>query len=152
MIQFRPAAKADISGLYRLDQICFPAGIAYSLREFRALLHSPRTIAILAEEDSRLCAFVIALSVRSRDNTGGHIITIDVDPDFRRRGIGRLLMEHIESELRAAGAERLCLEVATNNPEAQNFYSHLGFVPIGRIEGYYDAGLDAIVMEKSLSG
>jgi ribosomal-protein-alanine N-acetyltransferase len=150
MIQLRPATKADLPSLYSLDQICFPAGIAYSIREFRALLSSPRTLATVAEDDGKLAGFVIAVFVRSRGDDGGHIITIDVDFDFRRRGIGRLLIENAETHFRSNGALRLRLEVAENNPEAQSFYIGLGFQAIGRIEAYYDDKLAAIVMEKSL--
>ena len=151
MIHLRPATKADLPALFSLDQICFDAGIAYSLREFRALLRSPRTLAIVAEEDGKLAAFVIALFVRSQGEDGGHIITIDVDRDFRRRGIGRLLMEQIETKFRTAGAQWLRLEVAENNPEAQSFYAKLGFQAVGRIEGYYQGAVAALLMEKPLA-
>lgn len=147
MIHWRKAGKADLRSLYALDQVCFPAAIAYTLREFRALLASSRTIAVLAEEGTVLAGFAIAQTYRA---TAGHLITIDVAPAFRRRGIGRLLIGHIEQRLLSADASCLRLEVAETNSGASEFYRGLGFAEIGRISNYYQGSVDAIVMEKSL--
>jgi ribosomal-protein-alanine N-acetyltransferase len=105
MITLREAGKADLDCFYQLDQVCFPAGIAYSLREFRSLLHSSRTFSVVAEEAGVLAGFAIAQSVRACGMRGGQIVTIDVAPAFRRRGIGRLLMEQLEVRLRNAHAQ-----------------------------------------------
>ncbi len=151
MIRLRDAVEADLQRLFELDRICFPAGIAYSLGEFRSLLRSRETVCVVAEEGAVLTGFSVAQSVRVRTSQGGHIVTIDVAPDFRRRGIGRLLMEHIESRMRDDGATWLRLEVAVNNFAALNFYTGLEFEAIGEIPEYYRGSLDAIVMAKALA-
>ncbi len=107
---------------------------------------------VAAEENGILAGFAIAQSGRLRRIAIGNIVTLDVDPAFRRRGIGRLLMHHLEREMARAGAACLRLEVAVDNPGAQSFYARLGFEPIGQIRGYYHANLDAIVMEKTPAG
>jgi ribosomal-protein-alanine N-acetyltransferase len=61
-------------------------------------------------------------------------------------------MDHIEARVTDAGASLLRLEVAVDNSAALSFYAGLGFEPIGRIRGYYQGNLDAIVMEKALAG
>jgi len=133
-----------------LDQICFPAGIAYSLGEFRSLLRSSRTISVVAEDDAALAGFAMVQSGWFRRAEGAHMVTIDVAPAFRRGGVGRLLIDQIEAHMRHAGASWLRLEVAVDNSGALSFYAGLGFEPIGRIQGYYHGNLDAIVMEKTL--
>jgi ribosomal protein S18 acetylase RimI-like enzyme len=50
--------------------------------------------------------------------------------------------------MRQEGAGVLRLEVAENNPAAQQFYRSLGFVTRGRIAKYYGGKVDAEVMEK----
>jgi ribosomal-protein-alanine N-acetyltransferase len=150
MLRLRPAEKADLAKLHDLDQICFPAGIAYSLRDFRALLRSSRVFAVLAEQDSVLAGFAMA-EIAHRDGIrAGLLITIDVAPRFRRRGLGAALMQAVEDGMKAAGAELLRLEVAVDNDAAQRFDAKLGFLPIGRIPRYYQTGMDAIVMERPL--
>ncbi len=151
MIQLRDGIGADADRLFELDRVCFDAGVAYSLREFRSLLRSSKTFCILAEDGDSLAGFVIAQEAVIRKSRGGHVVTIDVAPAFRRRGIGRLLMERVEERLRTAGADWLRLEVAVNNSAAAEFYSGLGFEAIGRIPDYYHGSIDAIVMEKPLA-
>jgi [ribosomal protein S18]-alanine N-acetyltransferase len=151
MIQLRAAIEADLHSLFELDQICFTDGIAYSLSEFRSLLRSKGTIGVVAEDNGVLAGFAMAQLGRLRRSYGGHVVTIDVAPEFRRRGVGRLLMAHIERQVRDAGASWLRLEVAVNNAAALSFYKGLGFEAIGRIRGYYQRNLDAIAMEKILA-
>jgi ribosomal-protein-alanine N-acetyltransferase len=150
MVRLRPAEKADLTKLYDLDQICFPAGIAYSLRDFRALLRSSRVLTIVAEESSKIAGFAMA-QVEKRDSIrAGLIVTIDVAPHFHRRGVGALLMYAVERGVHAAGAGLLRLEVAVDNDAALRFYRKLGFAAVGEIPRYYQTGTDAIVMEKPL--
>jgi ribosomal-protein-alanine N-acetyltransferase len=151
MILLRDAVEADLQRLFDLDQICFPAGVAYSLGDFRSLLRSRKTVSVVAEEDTVLAGFSIAQRVSIRTSQGGHIVTIDVAPEFRRRGVGRMLMGLIERRMRDSGANSLRLEVAVNNFAALNFYAGHGFDRIGEIPGYYRGALDAIVMEKTLA-
>jgi ribosomal-protein-alanine N-acetyltransferase len=151
MVRLRPAVKADASRLFALDQICFPAGIAYSLRDFRALLRSSRVLSVVAEEDAGLAGFAMAQRMHFGGVRAVEIVTIDVAPEYRRRGVGRLLMDAIEAAARAGGAEALRLEVAVDNAAALTFYRQLGFVAIGEIQGYYAGNLNAISMQKPLT-
>lgn len=50
-----------------------------------------------------------------------------VDPDFRRRGIGRALIRHIEAQAQAQGAVELVLMTAWRNTAAHTFYHALGY-------------------------
>ena len=63
----------------------------------------------------------------------GHIVTLDVDPAERRRGLGTLLMQTAEEQMKQEGAGVMSLEVAENNAAARQFYRGLGFVTRGRI-------------------
>lgn len=152
MIELRDGFEGDVSRLFELDRVCFDAAIAYSRREFCWLLRSPETLCIVAEDDGVLAGFAIAQEAVIRKSRGGHVVTIDVASAFRRRGIGRLLMERIEERMRASGAGWLRLEVAVNNSVASEFYRGIGFAAIGRIPNYYQGSVDAIVMEKTLAG
>jgi [ribosomal protein S18]-alanine N-acetyltransferase len=151
MMGLRNVAGTDLEMLFELDQICFPAGIAYSVAEIRSLLTSLRTTGLVAEEDEAIAGFVLAQTVRGRGGYGGHIVTIDVAPEFRRRGVGQVLMQQIEEQMWKAGAEWMRLEVAVDNHGALTFYEQLGFSKIGSIRGYYQGNLDAVVMEKTLA-
>lgn len=148
----RAVSPDDFPSLYALDQACFDPGIAWSKAELLYFLRYPGNIGILAEDESgRLAGFAIAGKQRRQGAIFGRLITIDVDSPVRRRGVGHVLLEEIERQLRAAGATAVLLEVAVDNATAQRFYERHGFMRTGRIPGYYLGRIDALVMEKQLS-
>ena len=122
--------------------------------ELRFYLNHPRAVSMVAEDDAtgEIAGFVIAETQLQKGSPVGHIVTIDVRSSSRRRGIGRLLMEGVLSHLGEAGTAVVRLEVAADNDAAQAFYREFGFTQTGRIRGYYMGRLDALVMEKRLSG
>lgn len=148
----RAVSPDDFPSLYALDQACFDPGIAWSKAELLYFLRYPGNIGVLAEDESgRLAGFAIAGKQRRQGAVFGRLITIDVDSPVRRRGVGHVLLEEIERQLRAAGATAVLLEVAVDNATAQRFYERHGFIRTGRIPGYYLGRIDALVMEKQLS-
>jgi GNAT superfamily N-acetyltransferase len=50
-----------------------------------------------------------------------------VDPAWRRRGIGRLLLEHLETAAWGLGYREIFLETHAGWKAAANFYKSLGF-------------------------
>ncbi|MEV0646807.1 ribosomal protein S18-alanine N-acetyltransferase [Phytomonospora sp. NPDC050363] len=80
------------------------------------------------------------------------INNIAVVPGYRRRGLGRLLVEALLAEAARREARRVALEVAVDNGPAQRLYDAYGFKQIGLRRGYYQStGTDALVMIKELS-
>jgi ribosomal-protein-alanine N-acetyltransferase len=149
MIRLRSFQMQDLAGLYRLDQVCFPREIAYSKAELQYFLTHPKCSCWIAEQpDDKLAGFVIFERSKRQGRRAGHIVTLDIDPEERRRGVGTLLMHTAEEQMRQEGAGVLSLEVAENNPAAQQFYRSLGFVTRRRIAKYYGGMVDAEVMEK----
>ncbi len=150
--------EADLDRFFALDQSCFPAGIAYSRDELAAFLTHPSAFAVVLEDRSAasshsadLLGFAIARTMRSRGRAIFHIITIDVAPAARRRGVGTLLMDWMIAKGRELRLEALRLEVAVDNTSALGFYQRLGFAEAGRIEGYYLGTIDALVLERELT-
>ncbi len=62
-----------------------------------------------------------------RRSERGFIYNLYVQRMWRRRGIGRHLMEKAIDWLQTSGAEMIFLNVAGGNDEAQRFYERLGF-------------------------
>jgi ribosomal-protein-alanine N-acetyltransferase len=76
-----------------------------------------------------------------------HIATIAVHPDYRRQGIGELILTTAIHDGRAAGTRHALLEVRAGNEAAQNLYRKFGFKAVGKRPKYYkDNGEDAILM------
>ena len=83
------------------------------------------------------------------------ILTLAVLPEARRRGHARRLMAEAVATVRAHGARRLLLEVATTNRAATDLYRALGFSSVGSRRGYYATGagerVDATIMALDLA-
>ena len=76
-----------------------------------------------------------------------HITTIAVDPPYRGRGFGELLLVSGFADAAARGSTWLSLEVRVSNNAAQALYRKYGMTVYGRREGYYtDNREDALVM------
>ncbi len=76
-----------------------------------------------------------------------HIATIAVHPQWRRRGLGELLLLSLLDRGAERGARRATLEVRVSNQAAQQLYFKYGFEIISRQKHYYaDNNEDAYIM------
>ena len=66
------------------------------------------------------------------------LLLIGVDPVWRRRGLGQIMLADLAAAARFGGARRLLLEMRRGNP-AEQLYRRFGFVPIGERRNYYRA-------------
>lgn len=78
-----------------------------------------------------------------------HVIDIAVRPEYRRRGLGRRLMNFLIEKSREGGAKKIFLEVRPSNAIAISLYGQAGFVEAGtRVKYYKDE--DALIMTRDL--
>ena len=147
MLHIRLAEREDVDALFALDQACFRPEIAYSKVELKYFMFNPASISLVAEDDGRIAGFAIAELKPDKGHRIGHVVTIDVVSEQRRRGVGRVLMDALLDACRRARAELMRLEVAVDNDGAIAFYKLLGFEETGRIRGFYMGRLDALRME-----
>ncbi|MEJ2731833.1 MAG: GNAT family acetyltransferase, partial [Deltaproteobacteria bacterium] len=70
---------------------------------------------------------IIATLMAGYDGHRGWIYYLAVDPDHRRKKIGRRMMEKAESVLRKRGCPKVNLQVRKSNQEVISFYEHLGY-------------------------
>ncbi len=76
-----------------------------------------------------------------------HITTIATHPDFRRKGLGELLLVSLIDIAYEIGARWVTLEVRISNYPAQNLYRKYGFREAGVRRRYYsDNQEDALIM------
>ncbi|MEF3274614.1 MAG: ribosomal protein S18-alanine N-acetyltransferase [Chloroflexus sp.] len=80
------------------------------------------------------------------NEASGHITTIAVAPDHRRRGVGELILNALIDGAYELNAQYLSLEVRVSNLTAQRLYLKYGFRPVGQRANYYLDNEDALVM------
>ena len=80
-----------------------------------------------------------------------HVSTIAVHPDWRRRGLGEMMLVALIDAALLCEATEVTLEVRASNEVAQSLYCKYAFVEVGRRQRYYhDNNEDALIM--TLSG
>jgi ribosomal-protein-alanine N-acetyltransferase len=83
----------------------------------------------------------------------GHITNVAIHPDYRKRGLGKYLIDYLVKEAIQRGINQLTLEVRTSNHAAISLYEGFGFVSHGvRPKYYQDTGEDALIMWAKLGG
>jgi len=151
----------DWRAMHALDVVCFAPPFRFSRRVMRRFAETPGAITLLAEADGQLAGFCIAHigSKPIQDRQTGsqpieartaYVVTLDVAPAWRRKGLARRLMQQIESRAQAAGAQSMALHVFPGNVAALKLYEALGYERISVAVGFYGPGLDALLYRKSL--
>jgi ribosomal-protein-alanine N-acetyltransferase len=137
-----------LNEVLRLNVRCFKNGENYTKHTFSYLLNEPRTLSFRAvTPDDQIVGFVF---VMANDAGAGHLTTIGVAPEHRRRGIGARLLAHTEQALKFRGFSTIVLEVRVSNVDAQELYRNFGYMTVQRIENYYVNGEGCFMMVKSL--
>jgi ribosomal-protein-alanine N-acetyltransferase len=137
----------DFETIWRMDQECFPAGIAYSREELKSYVRHKGSFTLLAVDDAgSVAGFIVAYG-----GNAGHVITIDVSPKARRAGVGSILLRKAEERLQAQGSTAVGLETAVDNISALSFYKRHGYSVIRTWPRYYSNGVDALVLRKALN-
>ncbi|HVT19706.1 MAG TPA: GNAT family N-acetyltransferase [Thermoanaerobaculia bacterium] len=146
-MRIRDYLPSDFERLYEIDHAAFSAELAYSREELAHYVAARGGRTVVAEEGGGIVGFAVGGGRRGL----GHIVTLDVAPQWQRQGIGSRLLAELEASLARQGARAIALETAVGEEGARHFYEKHGYVVVERIRGYYDGGLDAFLMIKRLS-
>ena len=98
-------------GLEKLEHLCPPAGCV-----------------LLAMEDKKAIG-IVALKIHSP--SFGETEKMYVRPDFRKRGVGKTLLQKMIEQARQLGLDTLKLDSASFMKEAHALYRKVGFYDIG---------------------
>jgi len=143
------ASATDLGTLYKIEQECFTKE-AWSKEQIAMFLQAPDAVSLTVKERDEIAGFVIGLTNRHNGMKIGHIVTIDVLPNHRRKGIGMALIGSIEQEFKRMGVKVCYLEVREGNLAAMRLYRKAGYVEFERLENYYSRGGHGVRLEKTL--
>ena len=135
-VKIETAPVKLLDKLFEIEEQCFDQE-AFTKQQIAYFLTDYNTVALVAKADGDIAGFVIA-QVDIEDNTlYGHIITLNVAPHFRRKGIATKLLKEIEAILKQKGIGESHLEVREDNNAAIKLYQNMGYQKMGRLEKYY---------------
>ncbi len=101
---------------------------------------------IVAELNSKVVGYLVLMDLGREEK----IMSIAVKKEYRRKGIGEMLLREAIRRVKSRGKERIILEVRVSNTPAINLYKKMGFYIIGRLNSYYSDGEDAFLMALDL--
>lgn len=135
-------SESDIGEIMAIERASFP--LPWLEQHFLDELHSVTAFPLTAfDADGRVAGYICPMLVLDE----GHILNVAVDPACRGMGVGRLLVQRVLDDCRAAGAAFVSLEVRVSNVAAINLYRQMGFAAMGERKRYYENGEDALMME-----
>ena len=140
-INIRFMQKEDIEDVFLLEQRIFED--EWSLQSFYSELENPEvSIPLVVEEDKQIIGYAIVWYYADEL----HISNFAISPEYRRRGLGRRLLNYIMNLV--SDYKFAYLEVRMSNRPAIALYEQYGFEPLYVRERYYRNGEDAVIMVK----
>ena len=137
-----------LSELCEIEKKCFKEE-AFSRQQISYLLSEYNAISLIARVDGEIEGFIIGRIDLVRNQPIGHIMTVDVAPNFRRKGIGTKLMLEIEAYFKQKDVKECLLEVREGNYAAQGLYIKIGYQKVAMLENYYGK-INGLYLRKNL--
>jgi GNAT superfamily N-acetyltransferase len=105
-------------------------------------------LARVVEDEGQLVGFLFGFLCP--DGQTGYVHLIGIHPDYRRRGVARLLYTAFEADCRGAGCLRLKAITTLGNEASLSFHHALGWLS-SEVEDYAGPGRMRIVFTKPLA-
>lgn len=137
------AELSDLEQLVALERATFNYS-CISRRSFKQVIESTHNFCWVVRSDDKLAGYAIAFT--RRNSKVWRLYSIAVAEAFRGFGVGNLLMKHLLTLAKKAGATAISLEVKSDNKAALHWYQNCGFETVDILPNYYDDGSDGLKM------
>ncbi|MFA9494911.1 MAG: GNAT family N-acetyltransferase [Candidatus Bathyarchaeota archaeon] len=152
----RTFTVSDLERVMHINTACLPEN--YSSFFYKDLYTRFPDTFVVAEMDGEIQGYIMCRIEKGWSKRGRlsparlcHVVSIAVMESYRRRGIGKALVEQAMGRgRRTYDSNEGYLEVRVSNEPAVNLYAKLGFTKVKRNYGYYLNGEDAWVMAAPL--
>lgn len=146
LIEIRPMREPDLDAVMTIENASFP--FPWSRKIYEDCLRVGYSCWVAQKTEK-----TIAYAILSAAAGEAHILNLCVREDYRRDGVGRLLLNHLVQRASELHAQSIFLEVRPSNLGAYRLYEQEGFIEVGSRKNYYPAEEgreDAIIMAKEL--
>ncbi len=147
-MKLRAADASDALALARAHATAFDA--PWPPEAFSGLMGTPGVFALAAVDGAPVGLILMRAAAGEAE-----VLTLAVEPAYRRRGVARALLRGALAQAAAMGAEEAFLEVAADNSGALALYRDEGFEQAGHRGGYYrrpdGEAVDALVLRRTLN-
>ncbi len=145
-VQIRAMTEADLEAVFAIERASY--AFPWSEGIFRDCLRVGYVCRVFAVQGR-----VGGYGVMSMGAGEMHVLNLCISEQYRCRGLGRQMLEHLLDRGASAGMMDAFLEVRPSNAAALRLYRALGFQQIGMRRGYYQAAggrEDACVLKLNL--
>lgn len=139
-MKVRKFVLEDLKRVYEIENMSFNQ--SYEINIFKQLYEMGVGF-LVAEKDDYVIGYIIFWIKNDRE---GHIISIAVDKNYRRLGVGSKLLSRAINVLSLLEIDKVMLEVNENNNSAVEFYKSFKFRIDRIVPNYYENQDGAIVM------
>lgn len=142
-LTLRDMQRGDLDEVLEIERQCFQQ--PYSRQIFEQELKIQVATLWVAQCRKKIVGYIDFWLVRDEME----LISIAVHPDYKRTGVGDLLMQEMMRYAHRHAATFIYLDVRVSNKAAQGLYEKFGFAKVGIRRRYYsDNQEDAIIMKK----
>lgn len=139
-MKVRKFVPTDLKRVYEIESMSFDQ--TYGINMFQQL-YDMGVGFLVAEKDNYVVGYVMFWI---KYEYQGHIISIAVDKNYRREGVGTALLVKAIAILSMLAIDAIYLEVREENEAAVRFYERFNFIRDRVVPGYYENGEGAIIM------
>lgn len=131
-MKVREATKNDVSQMVTLmEQLGYPSSLEQFEQRFESIFTNPCYHTLVAELENQIVGMAGLCTDLFYEYDGSYvrIVAFVVDSNYRRRGIGKKLMQEIESWARNQGVIAIALNSGNRKErkDAHQFYLSMGF-------------------------
>jgi ribosomal-protein-alanine N-acetyltransferase len=147
----RPMHDADLPAVAALERSSYQ--FPWTEGIFRDCLRVGYVCRVIESGAQTGSGQIIGYGILSAGAGEAHVLNLCVGEEFRCRGFGRCMLNHLLERARGCGVREAFLEVRPSNTNAIRLYQSMGFEQIGIRRGYYQAPAgreDAVVLKLDL--
>ncbi|HKL79415.1 MAG TPA: ribosomal protein S18-alanine N-acetyltransferase [Mobilitalea sp.] len=137
----REMKEADLASICAIENETFSA--PWSEEDFFKSFHDENNSYLVTEEDGKIVGYCGYWGIAGE----GNIYNVAVKKEYRRQGVGFLMLCQLIKQARERGITSCTLEVRQSNEAAIRLYERLGFESVGIRRGFYTKPPeDAVIM------
>jgi [ribosomal protein S18]-alanine N-acetyltransferase len=147
----RPMQLDDVPQAVQIDKECFPLNKQPMSYKSDLLYNQMARYIVTYDDESPDKASIIGVLGFWLMAGEAHIMTVGVRKNYRRQGIGQLMLKSAIELAISCSAFAITLEVRRSNTDALSLYVKHGFTERGVRKNYYnETNEDAVIMTKEL--
>jgi len=138
--------ESDLRQVVEIENLSFNKDDAYTREDFRRWLGYNPEFCLVAEIDGRIVGDMICRILCYKLD----LASCAIHPDYRRFGIGSLLLKEMETLAGKFGIRKIELQVRKTNSSGLAFWQKMGFEESDNLPGFYPDGEDGLQMSKKI--